>query len=81
MENQAYCGTGFPQFEFQCGVDAAVGPASGRIGKDLLCGLIGNTDHQVPVVIVNGEDEIRRQLIPTLQPVAKFRIDGGTPDP
>ena len=76
MENQALGGTGFRQFEFKCGVDPMVGPARGRVRKDLLGWLIGNTNHQVPVTITNRENKIRRQLITTNQPAAKFRIDG-----
>ena len=76
MKNQALGGTGFRQFEFKCGLDPTVGPSSGRVGKDLLGGLIGNTNHQVPITITNIENKIRRQLITTHQPAAKFRIDG-----
>ena len=76
MEHQACGGTRFLQFEFQGGVDAMVGPARGRIRKDLLSGLIRNTDHQVPIAITNSENKARVQLIPTLQPVPKFRING-----
>jgi hypothetical protein len=81
MEDQARRGTRFLQFEFQCSVDAMVGPSSGRIGKDLLGGLIGKTHHQVPIAIVNGENQARRQFVPALQPAAKFRINGGCARP
>ena len=51
MQNEARGRTGFRQFEFKCGVDPMVRPARGRVRKDLLGGLIGNTNHQVPVTI------------------------------
>ena len=76
MKNQAPGGTGFRQFEFKCGVDPAVGPASGRVRKDLLGGLIGNTNHQVPVTILNIENKVGVELITTDQPATKLRING-----
>jgi len=57
------------------GVDPAVGPAGGRVGKDLLSLLIGDANHQVPVTISDRKNKIRLQLVTTNQPAAKFRID------
>ncbi len=65
MQNQAPGATGFRQFEFQCGVDATVGPSRGGVRIDFLGGLIGNANHQMAVNVTNRENKIRSQLITT----------------
>ena len=65
MKNQTLSGTWFRQFEFKRGVDAAIGPARGRIRKDFLSGLIGNANHQASVTITNIENEVGRELVVT----------------
>jgi hypothetical protein len=65
MQNQALGGTGFRQFEFQCGVDSAVRLAGRRVRKDLPRGLIGNSNHEVSVAIFNIENEVGIELIAT----------------
>src|SRR3954471_3859810 len=76
MKNQALSGAAFRQFEFKRGVDPMIGPARGKVRKNLLRGLIRNPNHQVPIAILNIENEGRLQLIATDQSAAKFRIDG-----
>src|SRR5262245_24679299 len=50
MQDQAFGRTGLRQLELQSSGNATVRPSRGRLRMNFLCGLIGNPNHQMPVL-------------------------------